>query len=1116
MPTRFMRRITVTMLVLALALGGWDGNASAQSASSDQAAALHARILAAIKGKDEAAAIAATARLIRQNPLAASEIIKDQGFDPNGREARVAFEAARQIAWDAAEEAVGRMTPRQRAGLVSVEMAGSAGVNHRDEGKAYTGRDLDVQGRGNRESATAFRDHMAEVTKGWGLVAQSTDGVVNPLKINPFAALPEGERVPVTTGDLSARQNAAARQYSEQRENPEASKGEAAAAVKEYVYRTGMAREVQGASLSQQEITVQDLHEQKGWAPPQVTKSQAFGIVANEQAQFATFDKDGAKHLGRAAEALQLANPQAMTSQDRETVDLASKMNKKRDQTQALRALLDEHAQNVATAKAAGLSEPPKSSILRAYEAGLAEKRPEGDVVAEIFYRETLRGRALLEKAAQETARVKLAEFEKMQGLPGEIVTLKRAEAGRGDPGAREWIRKYDATTDAAAKAGMAKGAREAWLEESRQGLVEGLLGLKPGLKERVVAAQSQSKLMEQLNLVAEVMAGRFPALAQANEYVKNHVGVDGPVGRTLDRANGLLMTLAAAGMLVDVGNDVKLAYDRGGSRAAGLALGAVVLGGSLIKRGGIEFLAPLLLQSAALHAAEGAGLITSAGAAAAFAPLLIRDLTAMVNKAYGSWWNAYLVTPALKRALDPADPKSFCNIMSLITSSTFTPETLHADLQAFARARGLDPNKMNEVLIEALKDYLAHLRDGAMTGLQPELLKTLLALDDQSKQYLELITRLAMNDKLAELDRATADLTAKTKAANAAATPSQPPDPAGKSPEDLLKEAKADAAATAAKAKKNKKKADGEVAAATPPKVKPPPLPKKTPAPGVDQRTADKFNTLKQEGLQAAAAKAQQDELLTQTRLILNLGSDSVAPGDKMGIGVRVETPEGTSLPTDRAQMSVSRGQLDDKSVLLKNRQGIAIYTSPANYSGPVTVTVRFAGLTARRTFNVGVAAPPNAQPSLILALGRDRVGPGESASITARVEPPLELRGGRVQFSVSRGSLSKTSVALSPLSVAQAVFTAPTDYSGSVTVTASVAGLSASLMFNVGATPPPDADTDQPPAPEKPSPPATPPPDKPSPPPPEAPPAPPCPAEPIPGVGGLETNLRCFGIPQ
>lgn len=911
--TRCTRRMAVSLIALALCA------ASASAQNLNPGVVLQSHVEAALKQGNDAAAIAETSRLLRQNPQAAAAILKRQAAaDSTGRAARIAFEASRQIAWEAADAAVGRMTPQQRKGLISVEMAGSAGWNHQAPGKAYSGRDLDVQGRGSRESAAAFRDRMAEVTREWGLVAQTPSGdTSNPLKINPFAALPEGERVARTTGDLATGQLDTARQYADQRSNPEASKGEAAEAVKRYYYDTGAARVVQGASLSPREIAVSDVYELKQLAPPKVTPTQAFGVVANEQAQFHTFDKDGAKHLARAADALDVANPDAMTKAERETATLAKAMYQTHDQVAAINKLAEID---------------PTSSILRDYRAGIAP--------AVIFEREAEKGRALLERAAQETTSIKLQEFERMRTMSDAIVNQKRDLAAQGDPGARDWVREYDATKSGAAKGEMARNAREQWLEKSRQGLVEGLLALKPDLKDRLVDRFSKSDLLQNLNVVADAMTGRLRGVAEANEFVKSHVGPDGPVGRMLDRANGLLMAMAAAGVLKDVVKDVQAAYDRGGAMAAG-----VVLGGSVLTRGGIEFLTPLLLQSAALHAAEAAGLVTGATAAVAFAPLLVRDLTAMVTGAYGALWNSYLVNPALQRMMDPANPTSFFRMMSG-ENGAFTPDTLHADLQAFARARGLDPNDMNAVLAEALKDYLTGQRSGAMTGLPPELLKALLAADDQSKQYLELIARLAMNDKLTELGRVAADLDATAKKGNAVAS-GKSPQPAPQTLDDQEQEAKAEAEAAAAKAKaladaKKKKDKKKDAVPAVVVKAPAPKTPPSPPPPRTAQADSDgdsRWKDLAAEGEQAASA-------VKEARLSLTLGRASVAPGERMAVTARLEAPPDAPLG-NRVQFSVSRGRLDQSNMTFSaSGVALAIYTPPANFAGPVTVTARVAGL--------------------------------------------------------------------------------------------------------------------------------------------------------------------------
>lgn len=204
------------------------------------------------------------------------------------------------------------------------------------------------------------------------------------------------------------------------------------------------------------------------------------------------------------------------------------------------------------------------------------------------------------------------------------------------------------------------------------------------------------------------------------------------------------------------------------------------------------------------------------------------------------------------------------------------------------------------------------------------------------------------------------ADARAGAGTAAKAASPATPVP----TPDDDLAQAKADADAIAAAAKKKRDKRKGKTEPPPPPDDRDPdpPVPPKVPT----QAPQAKWEALKQQGQQAAANQAKQDALTKEVRLQLS-GPSSVAPGGRISITVRVDASDELQL-SDRVRVSVNHGQLDATQVQLsRSRVGLAIFTAPKDYAGPVTVTAQLAGssASARRTINVTAADQPGTATS-------------------------------------------------------------------------------------------------------------------------------------------------------
>ena len=553
------------ILLATILIGGLlAAPAAAQTAPNPykMAALAQQRLLRALEIGDTLSA----GSLMRQYPEASKSII-DRLEDPHGKAARTAYDVRKQAAEEVMAETAKRMQQHEatRGKLVSVEIGGTAGK----EGPGFTPKtaDLDFQFRAtDPESARVAAETARAIMK--------ERGVPDQWKINPFAAAPDSTPIPTKDSGLTRTQTADYDRANRRLNNPEASIGDATDAVRRDYYERGMAREIHPDGSLGRPITVEQLYEKRGMPPPEVTPASAFGTAVNERANFSTVGTGaGAKRVTRAADALDLVDPDALTAAERQTVDFARKVYETRDPKKVLAEL------------------PPDHPVRQSYDE-LRRTLPGGDQALEqLLALEDAKAQRVLDKAVEKTLQTKLDDVARTTKLTdAELTRELRARADAGDVHARTAVGQIDAASRTE-RAELLKVARESLAESKRIMLVEEFCKMDVGQRTHLSTHPdfANQDLVKSATLLADIRSGfnevlsraveRFnTGLNRANAEIEKrkppreslpHYEPDIPGSGTLRAADNVMLALAVSGMLTDVYGKTMAAYRTGGNAAA-------------------------------------------------------------------------------------------------------------------------------------------------------------------------------------------------------------------------------------------------------------------------------------------------------------------------------------------------------------------------------------------------------------------------------------------------------------------------------------------------------------------------------------------------------------------
>lgn len=998
-----MRRRALVALGLAsmLTLGAGPvrvtGQATPPPRPYQQAADFQADLLGALERGD----VEAADRLMRRDPGAAKALI-DTLPDPHGQSARTAYEVRRRAADAVIEETVRRVQADEgmRGRLVSVEVGGTAGM----EGPGFTPKtaDIDFQLRGvDADASRRAAEIAAEVARELGVPRQ--------FDVNPFPAVPDSTPLPAAGGEPGTRQltdrQRAEYQAAERRlNNPEASVGDATEAVRRDYYERGMAREVQPDGTLSRPMTVEQLYEKRGWPPPEVTPESAFGVSANERSKFGAIDKD-AKRVVRGAEALERAAPDVMTAAERQTVDLAREIYRTRDVEKAIANL------------------PPAHPAREQYELLRREGASAADAAKQVVDTETRAAQRLLDKAVETTLQTRLDAVDRtLQMSDRQVVDHWQARAKAGDPHARDWVARYT-ETPRASRAELVKATREAMAESGRVAVVEAFNKVDP-LERMRIASQPRyagNDLVRSAVLVADARDGTNPLLARAVEHLNTAMGkttralndalpaadTDLRARGALRAADGVVMALAASGLLYNVWAAADEAYRKGGASAAlaaftgGAAAAAKDLSIGLVIGVAVERTA-LLGERVALALGLGVRGITRT----LLAGLIVKDVIDLSRATATAGWRA-LQDPLVAGALDPASGSGFYAVMKT------NPATLAADLQKFAVEHGLDPSDTEAVLRRMIEEYAKESpRWGAnMAGMEDRLLDALRLAQQESEDLLTAVALTLLADHEARVAAELEKIESERKAleakrlAEAEAAAKAAEREARERRKDKEEKARLDALLAAADAEKARLEEERKAAAAAEAervareraaqdeaervraeqarlereaaeRARAEEARRADPAAGETPAAWSRWRALGERAraeedarLRAEAERRAEEERALLAAVNLDLDVPSFLPvGGSGAIRVTVTAPEGLQVAGRRVALRVSAGRMDDGSVPILKGRGETVYYAPPEFAGTVTVTASFEGhatTSARIVVGTETPAPEPAPPA-------------------------------------------------------------------------------------------------------------------------------------------------------
>lgn len=995
-----MRRLPILSLLVALALSVAGAPVRGQSTSDFiKEGEFTNQLLVALESGNKAEA----QRLMTGDTAQkAFDVIKDLP-DPKSKAARTAYDVRKDMAERVMKETARKVAadPNLKGRLISIELGGTAAK----EGVGFTPgtADLDFQLRGTDAEASQAAAEVAKKVMADLGIPMTEKG--NLFKINPFPANLDEPPVVLDTEKrkgLNANQADRIQQGQARHADREASKGDAIDAVREDYYRRGVAYEVDPdtGELRANPVTgelrttpVDELYDQRRWAPPKVTKASAFGVVVNERGLFATLrNTSDAKRVVRAADAITLADSAALTPSERSAVELARSIYQTRDLEKTVKGLPKNHPARVVYETAMKNGWPPDAALGEAL-------RQQDDVVRRIF-----------DKGMTSTLDAKLADIERTKAMTDTALLAEHnRRVQQGDTSAQAWLEQYRAAS-AERKTDMLKAARENLMEQKRLGLLDSFRFLPAETRARLVNDPrfAGNPLVTNASALAEVMNNAHDAMVRARQALNSaldqalppatkRTGLEpsaeyhpGYAGGGLIRAGDrLLIAVALSGALDDIVTETMKAYDKGGNLAAAQVF--VQRTAATASDVAVGMVYQYLVETIGL-AAEARGLLWRGVTAGANAAMTIAALVE-VSKVVGNviWRSAQ--DPFLRSQLDPTANVSFYQTMQA------RPVTLWADVQRYAqrnrgalKARGIDPNDPKTVLREMIRDFVrdSGARAGNMKGFEDRMFEALDAQATQSREFLAGLRESGIeSERAAVAKRVEAESKARADAARAALK--------AKELRDEKRERQAAANEKAAReeaARQHAARAAEEARKAGEPKAQPTDSGqssverwqalqrekqaedealRRQQAEVARQREAERRRTAEEdrrnaeetERLEEQLLRRQQEEaeLLDAATIDINVPA-TMQPGTQAAISVAVTAP-GLRLSGRRVAIRVTPGHTDDGSVPLDaGGRGRTNYVAPPDYNGYVRVTVSIdGGFQVSRTFLVGkpvAEAPP------------------------------------------------------------------------------------------------------------------------------------------------------------
>lgn len=991
-----MRRLFTLGLLLALLAAGaplWSQSAGDFTKEGDFAN----RLLVALENGNKAEAGRLMTGTTAQQ---AFDVIKDLP-DPKSKAARTAYDVRKDMAERVMKETARQVAadPKLKGRLVSIELGGTAGK----EGVGFTPgtADLDFQLRGaDAEASQAAAEIARKVMADLG-VPMTEKG--NLFKINPFAAnLDEAPVVLDTANRSGLNRNQAERieQGKARHANAEASKGDAIDAVREDYYRRGVAYEVdpETGELRANPVTgelrttpVDELYDKRGWPPPKVTEASAFGVVTNERELFTTLrDKSDAKRVFRAADAIALADPAALTPDERAAVELARRIYRTRDLEKAVQSL-------------------PKSHQARStYDRMLKDGQPRDVALNAALQQQDELVKNIFNKGMVTTLDAKLADIERTRAMSDAALLAEHNRRVRqGDQNAQAWLDQYG-TASADQKTDMLKAARENLMEQKRLGLLDSFRFLPAETRARLVNDPrfAGNTLVTNASALAEVMNNAHDAMVRARQALNNaldqalpaeakktglepsaeyHPGYPG--GGLIRAGDRLLIAVALSGALDDIVSKTMTAYDKGGHLAAAQMF--VQRTAATTSDVAVGMVYQYLVETIGL-AAEARGLLWRGVTAGANAAMTIAALVE-VSKVVGNviWRSAQ--DPFLRSQLDPTANVSFYQVMQA------RPRTLWADVQRYAkqnrvplRARGIDPDDPKAALRQMIRDFArdSGARASDMKGFEDRMFEALDAQAAQSREFLAGLRESGIESERAAIaKRVEAENKARAEAAARRA----------KELRDERRERQAVANEKAAReeaARQRAARAAEEAKQTEQPRTEPTEAERsaldrwqalqrakqaedealrRQQAEIARQREAERRRSEEEERRNAEETQRLEEELLRQQQeeaMLLDAATIDISvpatmqPGAQAAIGVAVKAP-GLRLSGRRVAIRATPGHTDDGSIPLDaGGRGRTNYVAPPDYNGYVRVTVSIeGGIQVSRTFLVGkpiAEAPP------------------------------------------------------------------------------------------------------------------------------------------------------------
>jgi hypothetical protein len=996
-----VRRLPIFSLLVAVALSVAGAPVAGQSASDFiKEGEFTNQLLVALESGNKAEA----QRLMTGDTAQkAYDVIKDLP-DPKSKAARTAYDVRKDMAERVMKETARKVAadPKLKGRLISIELGGTAAK----EGLGFTPgtADLDFQLRGtDAEASQAAAEIARKVMADLGVPVTSTGD--NLFKINPFAANLDEAPVVRDTADRSGlNKNQADRieQGKARHANPEASKGDAIDAVREDYYRRGVAYEIdpETGELRANPVTgelrttpVDELYDKRGWPPPKVTEASAFGVVTNERELFTTLrDKSDAKRVFRAADAIALADPAALTPDERAAVELARRIYQTRDLEKAVQSL-------------------PKSHQARAtYDRMLKDGQPRDVALNAALQQQDELVKNIFNKGMVTTLDAKLADIERTKAMSDAALLAEHNRRVRqGDQNARAWLDQYSAAS-VEQKTDMLKVARENLMEQKRLGLLDSFRFLPAETRARLVNDPrfAGNSLVTNASALAEVMNNAHDAMVRARQALNSvldqalppaakktglepsaeyHPGYAG--GGLIRAGDRLLIAVALSGALDDIVAETMKAYDKGGHLAAAQMF--VQRTAATASDVAVGMVYQYLVETVGL-AAEARGLLwrgVTAGANAAMTIAALVEVSKVVSNVI--WRSAQ--DPFLRSQLDPAANVSFYQTMQA------RPLTLWADAQRYSqrnrgalRSRGVDPNDPKAVLREMIRDFVrdSGARAGNMKGFEDRLFEALDAQATQSREFLAGLRESGIeSERAAVAKRVDAEAKARADAAKAALK--------AKELRDEKRERQAAANEKAARedaARQRAARAAEEAKKAGEPKAQPTDSGqssvdrwqalqrekqaedealRRQQAEVARQREAERRRIAEEERRNAEETRRLEEELLRQQEeeaLLLDAATIDInvpatmQPGTQAAISVAVKAP-GLRLSGRRVAIRATPGHTDDGSIPLDaGGRGRTNYVAPPDYNGYVRVTVSIeGGMQVSRTFLVGkplAEAPP------------------------------------------------------------------------------------------------------------------------------------------------------------